>query len=676
VANERNCTCGCPNDTIAKCRTHDPTCTTAPQLLTEIITKAKAGRSAADIEREMAGGNKPNTPPARPSDDPKVVYKVPTHDSPVRGKADAKVTVVEFSDFQCPFCSRAEGTVEQVRTTYGDDVRIVYKQNPLPFHPHAMPASKAALAAGEQGKFWEMHDLLFKNQQHLEESDFENYAKQLGLNVEKWKTDKESDKVKQAIARDMALAQKLGASGTPAFFINGHKLVGAQPFEKFKGLIDEQKAVAEKKLQSGTAASALYEALIANGVETPPAAPNAPAAQGPAVKKVDIAAFNPVQGPKAAPVTIVEWSDFQCPFCSRVEPTIKQVTETYGNKVKFVWRNEPLPFHPHAMPAAKAAMAANEQGKFWAMHDLLFKNQQHLEESDFENYAKQAGVNLDKWKADKESDKIKNQIADDQKAGQSVGANGTPTFFINGKEISGAQPFEAFKTIIDEQLKKAEELEKKGVKVDDLYAKLTEANIASAGAAAGPAAAPAADAPVVVDLGDSPSRGNKNATVTIVEFSDFQCPFCGRGYATMNEVEKAYEGKVKVVFKQNPLPFHQNAMPAAQASLAAAEQGKFWQMYDQLFTHQTALTRENLDSYAQAIGLDMAKYKAAMDSQKFKAKVDAELDQGRKAGVSGTPTFVINGHKLVGAQPVDQFKQIIDAELAKGQAKGKNVATK
>jgi protein-disulfide isomerase len=214
------------------------------------------------------------------------------------------------------------------------------------------------------------------------------------------------------------------------------------------------------------------------------------------------------------------------------------------------------------------------------------------------------------------------------------------------------------------------------VKVDDLYAKLTEANIASAGAAAGPAAAPAADAPVVVDLGDSPSRGNKNATVTIVEFSDFQCPFCGRGYATMNEVEKAYEGKVKVVFKQNPLPFHQNAMPAAQASLAAAEQGKFWQMYDQLFTHQTALTRENLDSYAQAIGLDMAKYKAAMDSQKFKAKVDAELDQGRKAGVSGTPTFVINGHKLVGAQPVDQFKQIIDAELAKGQAKGKNVATK
>ena len=681
ATNEVNCDCGCQNDSVAKCRTHDPNCTTAPAKLTEAINLAKQGLGAAQIEQRMKGGGQKQAP-TRPSDDPTIVYKVPTLDSPVRGNADAKVTIVEFSDFQCPFCSRAEGTVDQVRQTYGNDVRIIYKQNPLPFHPHATPAAKAALAAGEQGKFWEMHDLLFKNQQHLEEADFENYAKQLGLNVEKWKTDKESDKVKQTIARDQALAQKLGASGTPAFFINGHKIVGAQPFERFKSMIDEQKAVAEKKLSSGTKASDLYASLIANGVESPPAAPaNAPGAPaGPSVKKVDIANFNPVRGPKTAPVTIVEWSDFQCPFCSRVEPTIKQVTDTYGNKVKFVWRNEPLPFHPHAMPAAKAAMAAGEQGKFWEMHDLLFKNQQHLEEADFENYAKQAGVNLDKWKADKDSPAVTTQIAEDQKVAQSVGANGTPTFFINGKEISGAQPFESFKAIIDEQLKKAEDLEKKGVKPDDLYAKLIEANMASAGPVA--AAAPAPDAPITVELGDAPTRGPKTAPVTIVEFSDFQCPFCGRGYATLNDVEKQYGDKVHIVFKQNPLPFHPNAMPAAQASLAAAEQGKFWQMYDQLFTHQTALGKDQLPQYAQAAGLDMSKFNAAMESGKFKSKVDSDLDQGRKAGVYGTPTFVIGtgsgnsitGQKLVGAQPIEQFKAAIDAQLNK--APGRNVAHK
>jgi protein-disulfide isomerase len=159
-----------------------------------------------------------------------------------------------------------------------------------------------------------------------------------------------------------------------------------------------------------------------------------------------------------------------------------------------------------------------------------------------------------------------------------------------------------------------------------------------------------------------------------VEFSDFQCPFCGRAYNTLNDIEKQYEGKVKVVFKQNPLPFHPNATPAALASEAANEQGKFWPMYDQLFQHQTQLSRENLDSYAQAVGLDMAKYKAAMDGQKYKSKIDSDLAEGRKVGVSGTPTFVINGHKLVGAQPVDAFKQVIDAELAK--APGRNVAHK
>jgi protein-disulfide isomerase len=675
VANERNCTCGCPNDTIAKCRTHDPSCATAPQLLTEVINSAKQGKSAQEIINEM---NKPSPAAGRAADDASVVFKVPVQDSPQRGQADAKVTIVEFSDFQCPFCSKAEVTVDQVREAYGADVRVIYKQNPLPFHPHATPAAKASLAAGQQGKFWEMHDLLFKNQQHLEQADFEGYAKQLGLNVDTFKADLASTKFDAMIDRDKALASKLGASGTPAFFINGHKLVGAQPLEKFKALIDEQKSVAEKKLASGTSAAGLYEALIASGVDAPAAAQPPPGAPAPAAaKKVEVAGFNPVRGPKAAPVTMVMWSDFQCPFCSRVEPTVKQVEETYGSKVKVVWRNEPLPFHNNAMPAAKAAMAAAEQGKFWEMHDKLFDNQQKLSAGDLEGYARDIGLDLGKWKTDMESDKVKNEIAEDQKAGSAVGANGTPAFYINGKELSGAQPFDSFKTIIDEQLTKADELQKKGVKLDDLYAKLIEANMGSAANTAPGAPVHGADDMIAVNIGDAPSRGPKNAPITLVEFSDFQCPFCSRGYSTVNDVEKAYEGKVKVVFKQNPLPFHNNAMPAAQASLAAGEQGKFWQMYDVLFQHQQQLSRENLDSYAQQIGLNMDKFKAAMDSGKFKAKVEADLEEGRKAGVSGTPTFVINGHKLVGAQPLEQFKTIIDAELAKGAGPaGRKVAGK
>ena len=168
-----------------------------------------------------------------------------------------------------------------------------------------------------------------------------------------------------------------------------------------------------------------------------------------------------------------------------------------------------------------------------------------------------------------------------------------------------------------------------------------------------------------VDVAGAPTRGPANAPITIVEFSDFQCPFCSRGFQTLNEIEKKYQGKVKVVFKQNPLPFHNNAMPAAEASLVAAEQGKFWPMYDKLFQNQQKLDRDALDQYAKEIGLDMAKFKAEMDSHKFAAKVQADLKQGQSIGVTGTPTFVINGHKLVGAQPAEAFSQLIDAELAK-----------
>ena len=119
------------------------------------------------------------------------------------------------------------------------------------------------------------------------------------------------------------------------------------------------------------------------------------------------------------------------------------------------------------------------------------------------------------------------------------------------------------------------------------------------------------------------------------------------------------------MFKQKALPFHDKAHLAAEASLAANEQGKFWEYHDKLFANQQALDRPALEKYAEDLGLNMAKFKSALDTGKFKAKVDAEVAEGDKAGAGGTPTFFINGNKLVGAQPVAQFKQLIDAELAK-----------
>jgi protein-disulfide isomerase len=604
------------------------------------------------------------TPPrqARPVDP--TVFKVPLEDSPIKGNPDALVTVVEFSDYQCPFCSRAHTTVQKLQEEYGDKLRVVMKQNPLSFHPRAKPSAMAAMAAGEQGKYWEMHDKLFANNRALEDADLEKYAQELGLDMARWKKDLTNPKFQQIVDRDQALASQLGANGTPAFFINGRLLSGAQPIESFKALIDEEVGKAEALVKGGMKPGQVYAAILEKG-QTRAAPPPQQAQQAPAgPRKVEVPEDSPATNAKAAKVTIVEWSDFECPFCGRVVPTLAKIKETYGKDVRVVFRNQPLPFHPSAKPAAEAAMAAHEQGKFWEMHDKLFANQKSLDRTTFEKYAEELRLDVGKFRAALDSGKFRSQIDADSAAGSAVGANGTPTFFINGRQLVGAQPFEAFKQAIDEEMAKADKLLASGVKPENLYAKIME-NAANAPA---PTEAPAPAEPPVqqIALGKAPVKGPANAPVTIVAWSDFECPFCGRVIPTLKQLEEEYKGKIKLAFKHQPLPFHPNAKPAAMAAMAAQEQGKFWEMHDKLFANQRALDRASLEKYAQEIGLDMGKFKAALDSGKFNEAIEADSAEGSRLGANGTPTFFINGRTLVGAQPIEAFKRVIDEELKKG----------
>ncbi|HZA50995.1 MAG TPA: DsbA family protein, partial [Myxococcaceae bacterium] len=240
------------------------------------------------------------------------------------------------------------------------------------------------------------------------------------------------------------------------FFVNGRKLVGAQPFPSFKVVIDEEIAKADKLLASGVKMEQLYDKLIAEAVAAPAPAqpsPGAPAAP-PVVKDIQITS-SPVKGPKNAPVTIVAFSDFECPFCSRVVPTLKEVEKQYQGKVRVAFKHQPLPMHPNAKLAAAASMAAHEQGKFWEYHDLLFANQRALDRASLEKYAQDLKLDLKKFRTALDTNKYDAQITADSSEGMRVGANGTPTFFINGRQVVGAQPLESFKAVIDEELKKA-----------------------------------------------------------------------------------------------------------------------------------------------------------------------------------------------------------------------------
>jgi protein-disulfide isomerase len=167
-----------------------------------------------------------------------------------------------------------------------------------------------------------------------------------------------------------------------------------------------------------------------------------------------------------------------------------------------------------------------------------------------------------------------------------------------------------------------------------------------------------------VAAADRPTRGPANAPVEIIEFSDFQCPYCLRANPVVNEVLSAYGEKIRFTYRHYPLGNHSNARPAAEAAQCANEQGKFWPFHDRLFATSNHLSTDDLKQDAATLGLDTAKFNACVDSHKYKADVDADVVAGDEAGVDGTPAFFINGRMISGAQPFEVFKRIIDEELA------------
>jgi len=174
------------------------------------------------------------------------VVEVGLGNNPPKGNPKAPVTIVEFSDYQCPFCKKAEPTVQEVLKTYGPDkVRLVYRNFPLPFHNEARPAAEAAGCAGDQGKFWEYHEKLMAASD-LSAANLSTLATSVGVDKKKFDECVAQQKFKDAVEKDIEAGQQAGVNGTPAFFINGRMLDGAQPFEKFKEVIDQELASAPK----------------------------------------------------------------------------------------------------------------------------------------------------------------------------------------------------------------------------------------------------------------------------------------------------------------------------------------------------------------------------------------------------------------------------------------------
>jgi protein-disulfide isomerase len=590
------------------------------------------------------------------------------------GADEPLVTIVEFSDYQCPFCSKFTDMLHEVvkDPAYAKDVRIVFKHFPLPMHKDAQIGSEASLAAGEQGKFWEMHDILFKNQKAMTRADVEKYAAELKLDLDKFKAALDKGTYKTQVTADMDMGKQFGVRGTPSFFINGKWQRGApRAIEGLKKLIDDEKKAAEQLIKDGAQRSEIYARIMKAAkdkrVEPPAENKPRPGQPDPAVNYAVPADGRPAFGPEDALVTIIELSDFQCPFCSRVGPTMKQIKETYPNDVRVVFRQLPLSFHDRARPAAKAALAAAQQGKFWEMHDALFANQKALDDKSIEGYAMQiAGLDLAKWKTDLADPKLETMVKEDETIAGKFGANGTPAFFVNGRFLSGAQPFEAFDKVIKEEMAKAQKFaaEKKPAK-GKLYEEMikgfeTELKVP-------PPPPPADFKRREVTTKGLPGKGNlKNPKITIVECSDFDCPFCKRGADTVAQIVKEYGDRAAVYFRNYPLPMHKMAEPAHRAAIAAQNQGKFWEMHDLLFADKEKRSDADFKAYAQQLGLDVVKFERDYADQATAQRVKDDMAECGKMEVRGAPGFLINGRLLSGAQPFERFKMVFEEELNGG----------
>lgn len=236
VLREESCNCGCSMK-IAECRFKDPQCSYSRGLALAVVKDLKAGKTLDQVRGTVAEMAKQAPAARKILEDP---VPIATQGDPVRGPANAKVTIVEFSDFQCPYCSLAAPKVLALADRYPREVKVVFKQFPLDMHRQARLAAEASLAAHAQGKFWPMHDLLFANFRELTRANILRWAAQSGLDVARFTQDLDSHKYAAMVDKELNEGMNSGVMGTPSFFINGKRYNGPMEPDAVKPFIDAE----------------------------------------------------------------------------------------------------------------------------------------------------------------------------------------------------------------------------------------------------------------------------------------------------------------------------------------------------------------------------------------------------------------------------------------------------
>ncbi|MBI4955834.1 MAG: thioredoxin domain-containing protein, partial [Myxococcales bacterium] len=512
-------------------------------------------------------------------------------------------------------------------------------------------AAEAVLRIGGPAKLFALLDKI-RDQVDVDARLLERWVRDIGVDATAYAAALADPAVAAKVDGDVARATDLGVVAPGTLFVNGTSAGAARVGERIEGEL----ALASALVTVGEPAGEVSARVTRRRFTA-----------SPLVYRVSTEGA-PSRGPSDAPVTIVEYGDFQCPYTARAEATLERLRSRYGSSLRFVWRDMPLPFHPRAEPAASLAREARAQKRdpgFWTVHDRLFADARsarsaRLEDADLLEVARATG--LDTAAVTSALAQKKHRAAVEAEAAAAVGeagVTGTPQFFVNGRRIVGGVPFEHFRQTIEEELAKAKKLLARGVAPAAVYDELTKDGFVGAER---------------VDVGppptDRPFKGGASAKVTLQVFSDFQCPYCRLAEEqALAEVARTYGERVKIVWRHSPLWFHKDAVPAAEAAEEAyAQKGNagFWAFHDALFagTGPDALGRATLERYAAELGLDLARFRRALDDHTHRGKLAADAVAAFRAEVGGVPSFTVGAFPIEGAQPFEAFKKLIDAELA------------
>lgn len=410
------------------------------------------------------------------------------------GGAEPLVTIVVFSDYACPPCGRTWQVLDHLLEDYGDDLRVVFRSLTVPGFADGERAAEAALAAGAQGQFWAMHRRLY-GEMRFDRGTLEAHAKALGLDLPRFLDDLDLGTFSGLRVQHRRQAVELGIYFGPVALVNGRAVVGFRDEVAWHDLLDQEILAARTKLHEGVARGDLYAAFQAEAVS---AAIELDAAAEAARKQladrfavdvnqlpadfataqegkrypVDVAGDPPSLGRADAPVTLVAFMDFECPYCRRAGEIFDELPRRYPDDLRIVFRHLPLPAHRSAEGAARAAIAAGEQGQFWPFCRSLLALTGPAGRTSFLAAARKLGLDEALFIADLESPRTAARVRNDMLHARRLGVDATPGFFLNGRFISGYRGVDALAADIDAEVLTAKKLLAEGIPPAELVTTL------------------------------------------------------------------------------------------------------------------------------------------------------------------------------------------------------------